>query len=248
MTVHIAAAELVTRVPLVAFDLPAERIERDQHLRGWIREAQVGPDRAAAVARLLAAFTPLLKKLWRKLGRGAVDDDEKASIILIAFIETVSGYPLDRRAGSVAVGLGWETRRAAVRRLRREVGERNFRRGLAAAMSQGEALPFGPSPEAVPTALLAAEQAVPSEFLPIARAAGLTASEIELICRNRIEGVSLGEIASELPAVRQGHITIQTGIERLRKRRSRALRRVKTHVASTKELTGCPRCRSDAHS
>ena len=205
---------------------------KDEVLRALVHEYQTSPWPRLWMTVIACAFMPTLIVIRARTRRGDERPDELDSQLLFAFQETVAGYPLDQRPGSVASGLKWDTRKRYLANLAQAQEACRFQKdlaGYAARVSGPGAGGFDP-----------AEHALPSEDSPHwdeddraeMRAAldalitdgVVTREDAVLVWMTRIEQQSAAEVARQ--ECDADSVAMSREMERVRRRRSRAEKKI----------------------
>ena len=226
-------------VEMLGKDSHASFVQKDTVLRALVHEAQNSPWPRLWMTVITCAMVPALVGLRGRLWSGSERPDDLDSLLLLALQETVTGYPLQRRPGSVAAGLKWDTWKRTIRQVARTEGERVFLHGLAAraeVLAEPGADHFEPSEHMGPRREaptwdeddLAEMRAVLDALV----AGGTTSrQDAEIIWGTRILGRSLAHLARG--AAGPGATSPSREQERIRRRRSRAEKKVLASLGRT---------------
>ena len=219
-------------VAMLGKDSAADFTRKDEVLRALVHEYQHSPWPRLWISILSCALLPMLMALRSHVRCGDEQPDELDSQLLFAFHETVAGYPLARRSGSVAAGLKWDTRKRYLGNLVKAQDARDFQQDLAArakALVEPGADRFEPSefmgPPEGPPPWDGDDRAEMRAVLDTLVADGVvTREDADLVWITRIGKQSAAEVARRASTL--DLVATSREMERLRRRRSRAEKKI----------------------
>lgn len=249
---HPALEDVPTPFVLLAIleDAGASGFDRqDEVLRALVHEYQTSPWPRLWMTIIACAFMPTIIAVRARARRGSEAPDELDSQLLYAFQEAVAAYALDRRPGSVAAGLKWATWKTYFRNLERSQEARRLEQELvayAARVSEPGAERFDPSDHELPDEDapafdeddLAEMRAVLDNLVADG---ALRPDDADLIWETRLGGDTAASYARRTAGPDQAAVKREQ--ERLRRRRSRAekrLRRALEQIVRRGVSRSCP--------